>query len=267
MPHAAKLALIIVAAAACYLVGIGRVHLFDRDEPRNAQAARQMLQSGDWVVPRLLDRVRTAKPPLTYWCQAAAMKLIGDGSGGWGDTAAARLPSVVAMTLTLIVLGVVITRFVDRERAFWTVLILATSGMVIGFLAKGSMHDALLLLWVTIAQACLYATLRGHGSWAVVVTMSITIGLAGLTQGPVVLGVMATTWAAWALLRWWDNRHGRDARVTGDVIQDTHDASRDTHDVSRDTRDASRDTGDAGRETRNAGRLTGDDGRDTGVPP
>src|ERR671913_2551939 len=132
MPHAARMALIILAPAAVFLVGIGRVHLFDRDEPRNAQAARQMLQSGDWVVPRLLDKVRTAKPPLTYWCQAAAMRLIGDGAGGWGDTAAARLPSVVAMTLTLIVLAVVLTRFIDRERAFWTVLILAASGIVIG---------------------------------------------------------------------------------------------------------------------------------------
>src|SRR5687767_7946828 len=132
MPHPAKLALVIVAAVAVYLVGIGRVHLFDRDEPRNAQAARQMLQSGEWVVPRLLDDVRTAKPPLTYWCQATTMKFLGDGAGGWGDTAAARLPSVVAMTLTLVVLGAVLTRFVDRERAFWTVLILATSGIIIG---------------------------------------------------------------------------------------------------------------------------------------
>src|SRR5829696_3243156 len=104
MPHAAKLALIIVAAAACYLVGIGRVHLFDRDEPRNAQAARQMLQSGDWVVPRLLDKVRTAKPPLTYWCQATAMKVFGD------NDFAARFPSSVAMTLTLTMLAIVVHR-------------------------------------------------------------------------------------------------------------------------------------------------------------
>jgi 4-amino-4-deoxy-L-arabinose transferase-like glycosyltransferase len=206
MPHAAKLALVILAAAAVYLVGIGRVQLFDRDEPRNAQAARQMLQSGDWVVPRLLDKVRTAKPPFTYWCQASVMSFIGDGSGGWGDTAAARLPSVVAMMLTLIVLGVVLTRYVDRERAFWTVLILATSGIVIGFLAKGSMHDALLLLWVTIAQMCLYAILRGHGTWPVVITMAVAIALAGLTKGPVVLGVMATTLIALAILSWLGRR-------------------------------------------------------------
>ena len=201
MPHAAKLALIILAAAGVYFVGIGRVYLFDRDEPRNALAAREMLRSGDWVVPRLLGEVRTAKPPLTYWCQATAMFFVGDDTGGPGDTAAARLPSVLAMTLTLVVLGVVLTRVVDRERAFWTVLILATSGIVIGFLARGSMHDALLLLWVTIAQMCLYAILRGRGNWPVVVTMSVAIGLAGLTKGPVVLGVMTMTLIALAIFR------------------------------------------------------------------
>ena len=221
MPHVVKLALIILAAALVYLVGIGRVYLFDRDEPRNALAAREMLQSGDWVVPRLLDEVRTAKPPLTYWCQATAMWLIGDDTGGPGDTAAARLPSIVAMTLTLVLLGVVLTRFADRERAFWTVLILATSGIVIGFLAKGSMHDALLVLWVTIAQLCLYAILRGRGRWLVVITMSIAIGLAGLTKGPVVIGVMGMTLLLWWLLTWWSNTHGRDARVTGDADRNT----------------------------------------------
>src|SRR5688500_7555907 len=176
MPHAAKLALVIFAAAAVYLVGIGRVHLFDRDEPRNAQAARQMLQSGDWVVPRFLDKVRTAKPPLTSWCQATSMRLMGDGTGGWGDTAAARLPSVVATTLTLIVLAVVLTKWVDADRAFWTVLVLATSGIIIAFSGKASMHDAILLLWVTVAQLCVHAILRGRGSWPVVIAMAVAIG-------------------------------------------------------------------------------------------
>jgi 4-amino-4-deoxy-L-arabinose transferase-like glycosyltransferase len=209
MPHAARVALVIFAACGVYLVGIGRVQLFDRDEPRNAQAARQMLQSGDWVVPRLLDKVRTAKPPLTYWCQATAMKLIGDNEGGCRDTAAARLPSVMAMTLTLIVLAVVLTKCVDANRAFWTVLILATSGIIIGFSGKASMHDAILLLWVTIAQLCLYAMLGGRGSWPVVIAMAVAIGCGGLTKGPVILGVLATTLVVLAFLTWL----GRPARA------------------------------------------------------
>src|SRR5688500_9488746 len=74
-------------AVVAYFVGNERVSLWDRDEPRYAQCAREMLQTGDWVVPRLYGEPRTAKPPLIYWLQATAMKFLGE------TAAAARLPS------------------------------------------------------------------------------------------------------------------------------------------------------------------------------
>src|SRR5687767_8070135 len=92
-----KLALLILFAGITYLVGNGSVALWDRDEPRYAQTSRQMLQSGDWIVPRFLGEVRTAKPILIYWCQAAAMKVLGD------TDFAARLPSAIAMVSLLII--------------------------------------------------------------------------------------------------------------------------------------------------------------------
>src|SRR4051812_17306926 len=165
------LLLLLVTAAIVYLVGNEAVPLWDRDEPRYAQTSRQMLQSGDWVVPRFLDKVRTAKPPFTYWCQVMAMKVLGDG------TFAARLPSAVGMTLTLIVMAVVVSRGFDRERAFWTVLVLATSGIVIAWCGKNSLTDGVLLLWTTIAQICLYRMIQGRGSWPIVITMAVAIGL------------------------------------------------------------------------------------------
>lgn len=201
--HRARLILLILSAAAVYLLGNDRVPLWDRDEPRNAQAARQMYQSGDWVVPRYLDKVRTAKPVLTYWCQAGVMHAIGD------TPFAARLPSTVFMLLTLTVLAVALTRATDRERAFWTVFILATSAIVIAWTAKTSLTDSVQLLWITIAQLCLFRVVRGDATWPVVITMALAIGLAGLTKGPVVLGVLGATVLAWALLSWL----GRPARV------------------------------------------------------
>ena len=71
-----------------------------------------MLQSGDWVVPRLYDEIRPNKPPFIYWCQATAMRFIGDGPVT--GTFAARLPSSVAMVLTLILLAVAIRQHVGR---------------------------------------------------------------------------------------------------------------------------------------------------------
>src|ERR1700749_920223 len=90
-----RIILTIAVCCAVYLAGNARVDLWDRDEPRYAQTSRQMLQSGDWVVPTLYDQWRTAKPVFIYWCQATAMAIFGD------TASAARLPSAIAMVLTL----------------------------------------------------------------------------------------------------------------------------------------------------------------------
>src|SRR5688500_15932045 len=122
------LILVIIAAAALYLIGNDSVGLWDRDEPRYAQTSKQMLEREppDWVVPWLLDKVRTAKPIFIYWAQAAAM---------WatGSTAefAARLPSVVSMLITLTILAISIGRAIGWQRALWSVFILSTGGLVI----------------------------------------------------------------------------------------------------------------------------------------
>src|SRR5476651_1382936 len=144
-----SLLLLILASGGLYLIGNGSVALWDRDEPRYAQTSRQMLQSGDWVVPHFLNQVRTAKPALIYWCQAGAMEIFGD------NAFAARFPSALATTLLLILLSVILWRPLGSERTVWTVFIFATSGLVIAA-AKMCLTDAVLTLWITIAQLCLY---------------------------------------------------------------------------------------------------------------
>src|SRR3954470_18918833 len=83
--------LVIGAAAILYFIGAQSVSLWDRDEAWYAQTSKQMVESGDWVVPRFLDSPRYAKPVFIYWCQAASMKLFGPSE------LAARLPSALAM--------------------------------------------------------------------------------------------------------------------------------------------------------------------------
>ena len=202
-----KAAGLILIAAAVYLVGNGRTQLFDRDEPRYAQCSRQMLQSGDWVVPRLYDEIRAKKPPGIYWCQATAMKLLGD------NAFSARLPSSLAMALTLTVLAVVLWRETGAERTLWMLFVFATSALTI-YSAKVAMTDSVLLLWTTIALLCIYRLWRGVGAWPAVIVLSISIGAAGLVKGPFILGVLAGTVVLLVLLAAldrWSARRKREA--------------------------------------------------------
>lgn len=186
---------ILSAAAVVYLLGNSSVQLWDRDEPRYAQTSRQMLASGDWVVPRFLDTVRTAKPVLIYWCQASAMAVFGD------NAFAARFPSVVAMIATLALLALAIWREAGANRAMWTIFVFASCGLAIAS-AKMSLTDSVLLLFVTIGQLCIYRLWRyGMCPWTVIL-LGVSIGFAGLTKGPVAIGVhLVTMLALWVMGR------------------------------------------------------------------
>ena len=194
-----RFSLLLVAITAIYLLANGSVPLWDRDEPRYAQTSKQMIESGDWIFPKLLDEPRLAKPIFIYWCQAASMTLF--GATDW----AARFPSVVAALMTVILLYLTIAREIGTPHAIWTAFIFATSALTI-MAAKMSITDAVLTLFITITQLCLYRLWIGKCTWPTVIVFGLAVGLAGLTKGPVVLGVLATTLVALcgmkALQRW-----------------------------------------------------------------
>ena len=202
---------ILVAAGFLYFIGNDRVGLWDRDEPRYAQTSRQMLESSppDWVVPRLLSEIRTAKPVLIYWAQAASMKVL----GSTGEFAA-RLPSGIAMLITLAVLAIAIGRTMGWQRGLWTAFILSTAGLTIAA-AKMCITDSVLLLFIVIAQLCLFAVYAGNRSMKVLIGMWVAIALAGLTKGPVVIGVQVMTMLALLFLdvgqRWREGKAWKDA--------------------------------------------------------
>src|SRR3981081_1468380 len=96
MPKSAPLFLLFFFAVFLHSLGNSTLPLIDRDEPRFAEASREMRQSGDYIIPRINGDFRFDKPPLIYWCQVAAFDLLGD------NDFAARLPSVFFAALTAV---------------------------------------------------------------------------------------------------------------------------------------------------------------------
>ncbi|MDP7385541.1 MAG: glycosyltransferase family 39 protein, partial [Nitrospinota bacterium] len=71
---AVVLALILVFI---YLTRLEQPGLLAPGEGRYAEAARAMVVTGDWVVPRVNGEVHLEKPPLLYWLTAASFSLLG----------------------------------------------------------------------------------------------------------------------------------------------------------------------------------------------
>src|SRR3989442_2978924 len=65
-PSRAHLILLLFLCALLFFLVLGTLGLTDRDEGSNAEAAREMVESGDWLTPTLNGTPRFAKPILIY---------------------------------------------------------------------------------------------------------------------------------------------------------------------------------------------------------
>ena len=180
-----------------YVFPLGVRPLVIPDETRYAEIPREMLDSGDWIVPRFNGLRYFEKPPLGYWLNAASLWLFGE------NAFAIRLPSALAAGLTALLLFVWARRFTGDDAVPW----LATAAYLLSFevLAIGvfCVLDSILSLFVTAVIVALYFAYEEQTSrtrMILLVLAGVACGLAFLTKGflavavPVVVIVPFTLW-------------------------------------------------------------------------
>ena len=128
-----------------HLAGTWSLPLIDRDEPRFAEAAREMRERDDFIVPYFNDQFRFDKPPLTYWFQVASYRVFGE------NDFAARFPTAVAAALVALVLFSWGKR-VRSEKVGWWAAIIFTLSLQTFIHGKAAVADMWLVLFVTIAH-------------------------------------------------------------------------------------------------------------------
>ena len=77
MSKSLSLAIILTLAALTAFANIGGLDVYALDEAKNAEAARAMYVSGDYVVPMYNGELRTDKPPLHYYFMVAGYSIFG----------------------------------------------------------------------------------------------------------------------------------------------------------------------------------------------
>ena len=143
-------ALIAVAAIAILAVGLGLGggSRLTYHEAIAAQSAREMIASGEWVVPTLAGRPWLEKPPLTIWLIATLSKVSGEVT-----EVTARLPSALAALVLALAVGWFASRRFGQGIGLLAGLIQATSVWTV---TRGRLAEADMLL-ATIITATLIA--------------------------------------------------------------------------------------------------------------
>jgi 4-amino-4-deoxy-L-arabinose transferase-like glycosyltransferase len=165
--------------------GLGSAELFEPDEGRNAEKAREILLLSDWITPHQNFLPTLDKPILLYWLVALSFKIF--GTAEWS----ARLPSVLSAVGCLFL----VYRFARTEwgmwEALWSCLILVTSVEFL-VLSRIVIFDMLLTLFTTWALLSFYAAQKTDRSrwtnvhWSM---MYIAVGAATLVKGLVGLAI------------------------------------------------------------------------------
>ncbi|MCI0605936.1 glycosyltransferase family 39 protein [bacterium] len=130
-----------------FLWGTWQLPFLGPDEPRYAQVAREMFETGDYFVPRLGGFAWFEKPVLLYWLISLAYAAFGV------NEFAARLPSVLVATGTIAFLHFTIRRIAGKTKALLASAVLASTTFFIGF-SHAATFDMLLAFCVNGALCC-----------------------------------------------------------------------------------------------------------------
>lgn len=181
---------IVIAAALAVLVlwfvPLEYRSLFHPDEGRYAEIPREMLESGDWVTPRLNGIRYFEKPPFQYWITAAAYAAF--GIHHWSS----RLWTGLSGLLTVGLVAWMGSLLYGRRVGLLAAAVLGSSFL---FLLGSHINtlDMGLTFWLTLGLASFLAALRqpDRSLWSDMAWVALAFGV--LSKGIVALVLPAAT--------------------------------------------------------------------------
>jgi 4-amino-4-deoxy-L-arabinose transferase-like glycosyltransferase len=166
-------------AAVALALRLGAPPLLDPDEGRNAEVAREMATSNNYVLPHLNGLPYIDKPVVYFAAEAAFMEILGP------TELAARLPAYLFTLATAAVLFGFVRRLWGGEEAAVAVIAFLSMPLTVAF-ARTVIFDSALTFFMVVSIVAFYQAVETrHRRWATLAWGSIAIGV--LTKGPVAL--------------------------------------------------------------------------------
>jgi 4-amino-4-deoxy-L-arabinose transferase-like glycosyltransferase len=201
--------LIVATLYVCYFSQLGALGFVGPDEPRYAWIARAMVESRNWVTPRLYGRPWFEKPALYYWEAGLSFKIFGISE------TAARLPSAISALLGTLALAWLAWRVYGPRTARWLLVLLPSCVGMIGFshaAATDMPFSAMLTMAMVCAAVVLGLTRDEHTPilprmpWLALALFGVFLGMAVLAKGPAAIVLCGGAVFFWGIFtkRWSD---------------------------------------------------------------
>jgi 4-amino-4-deoxy-L-arabinose transferase-like glycosyltransferase len=167
------LAVVVIALG----VQLGGFPLLDADEGRNAEVAREMAATNDYVMPRLEGLPYLDKPIVYFAAEAACMEVLGP------TELAARLPAFLFTLATAAVLFFFAKRVWGGETPWIAAIVFLSMPLTISF-ARTVIFDSALTFFVVCALVAFFFAIEEASSrWSILAWAAM--GVAMITKGPV----------------------------------------------------------------------------------
>lgn len=154
--------------------------LWDRDEPRFAQAAVEMLATGDYLVPTFNGELRAQKPPFVYWLMTLSLRHIPSAE------VAVRFWAPIGMAIAALATFAIGRRLWSAHTGHVAMLMLVLNPLAI-LQGAAATTDAVLLAATTTAIACGLQVVHQTNRWWAVGGLGAAVGIGLLTKGPIAL--------------------------------------------------------------------------------
>ncbi|TMA60016.1 MAG: hypothetical protein E6J75_01955 [Deltaproteobacteria bacterium] len=165
--------------------------VYEGGEAREALVAREMLDTGDWILPLWNGSVVPSKPPLFHWLVASSARL----TGGQVTVRTLRAPSVVLGGVVVVVVFLAGLAWGGAEVGTFAALVLVTTPQFLTEASDGRV-DMTLTAAVTGAQVAVVQALGVRRGARLV--LALCLAFAMLAKGPIGPGLVGLTALAFA---------------------------------------------------------------------
>ena len=161
-----------------YLFVSTRTTLWDRDEPRYARAAVEMVESGNYLLPTFNGQIWFDKPPLLYWLMSLPIRLKGP------TELACRFFGVLGTALICLLTYFIGKQLLGTKAGLWAMVILASTLMIL-IVGTSAISDAVLLPFIVAVMAVFAQSISSRVPLSHIFLMGVALGLGMLTKGPI----------------------------------------------------------------------------------